>query len=160
MIYLDPTKVRRYTPLQDSTCSVCGARFGEHEPSGSITHPYVAPPSPTTFLWRLMPYRRYCDLQALSVERPEVAPAARGSPPPAPSLTRYTLNTGTVELAVLLECLVGVENLKDEDGKDVAYPAAASERERWLSGLAPTLRRELAEEFSYAHELTESDRGK
>ena len=139
MIYLDPTKVRRYTPQGDRACSVCGARVSEHTPSGDIDHPHVMPPSPTIFLWRLMPYRRYCDLQALSVEKPEVAPAARGSPPPAPSMTRYTLNTGTVEMAVLLECLVGVEGLHDEDGKEVAYPAAASERERWLSGLAPTL---------------------
>lgn len=146
MIALNPSKVREYVVLAERELPEAAR---------------------TVFLWKLLPARRYYELQATKAEMNAQAPAAAARPTGAPAASpdgggyKIALNPGAVEFEILKGCLVSVRNLRDEDGAPVAYSAdwPDAQKEEFFTTLPPKVRHELAEAFSALHELTETDRG-
>ena len=95
----------------------------------------------TRFYFKVLDYELQCAVQNNIIES-----VAERTDDPNEGMTRSRYLTGTQEREVLLNGLVRVENLQDEDGKDVEWPSDKREKQArllFLAGLRPLDRTEL-----------------
>lgn len=140
MRWMNPDEVREYVLAEDR------AKIGDETDE-----------QPPVWRYRLLSMIEHGALQSIPFERNVPRVGQNGA---VSQTFKSTVDVGATERRVLLACCVGVEHLRDEDGRTVEYPASGDEaaKLRFWAGVPPAVRTELANAFSDGQVLTEKDR--